>query len=174
MISYVKYNSTVLDACVNAQSLSCVWLFATPRTVACQALQSMGFPSQEYWGGLPFPTPGDIPNPRIKILSPVYPELIQFSPVAQSCPTLCDSKNRSTPGFPVHLQLLEFTQTHVHWISDANQPSHLLSSTSPPALNLAQHQGLFKWVRSSHQVAKVLELQLQHQSFQWTPRTDLL
>ena len=68
----------------------------------------------------------------------------------------------------------EFTQTHAHWVGDAIQPSHPLSSPSPPAFNLSQHQGLFKWVSSSHQVAKVLELQLQHQSFQWTPRTDLL
>ena len=76
--------------------------------------------------------------------------------------------------FPVHCQLLESTQTHVHWVGDAIQPSHSLSSPSPPALNLSQHQGLFEWVSSSHQVAKVLEFQLQHQSFQWTPRTDLL
>ena len=74
--------------------------------------------------------------------------------------------NRSTPGLPVHHQLPEFTQTHVHWVSDVIQPSHPLSSPSPPALNLSQHQGLFKWVSSSHQVAKVLEFQLQHQSFQ--------
>ena len=72
--------------------------------------------------------------------------------------------NRSTPGLPVHHQLLEFTQTHVHWVGDAIQPSPPLSSPSPPAFNLSQHQGLFKWVSSSHQVAKVLELQL-HQSF---------
>ena len=69
---------------------------------------------------------------------------------------------------------LEFTQTHVHWVGDAIQPSHPLSSPSPPVLNLSQHQGLFKWVSSSHQVAKVLEFQLQRQSLQWTPRTDLL
>ena len=98
----------------------------------------------------------------------------QFSSVAQSCPTLCDPMNRSTPGLPVHHQLPEFTQTHVHRISDAIQPSHPLSSPSLPALNLSQHQGLFKWVSSSHKLAKVLEFQLQHQSFQWTPRTDLL
>ena len=77
-------------------------------------------------------------------------------------------------GFPVHHQLLELTQTHVHWVSDAIQPSHPLSSPSPPAFNLSQHQGLFKWVSSSNQVAKVLEFQLQHQSFQRTPRTELL
>ena len=96
-----------------------------------------------------------------------------FSAVAQSCPTLCDPVNRSTPGLPVHHQLLEFTQTHVHWAGDAIQPPHPLPSPSPPALNLSQHQGLFQWVSSSHQVAEVLEFQLQHQSFQWTPRTDL-
>ena len=83
--------------------------------------------------------------------------------VTQSCPTLCDPMNRSTPGLPVHHQLLESTQTHVHWVGDAIQPSHPLSSPSPPALNLSQHQDLFKWVSSLHQVAKVLELQLQHQ-----------
>ena len=81
--------------------------------------------------------------------------------------------NRSTPGLPVHHQLPEPTQTHVHWVGDAIQPSHPLSSPSP-AFNLLQHQGLFKWVSSLHQVAKVLEFQLQHQSFQWIPRTDLL
>ena len=97
-----------------------------------------------------------------------------FSSVAQSCPTLHDPMNHSTPGLLVHHQPLEFTQTHVHWAGDAIQPSHPLSSTSPPALNLSQHQGLFQWVSSSHQVSKVLEFQLQHQAFQWTPRTDLL
>ena len=80
---------------------------------------------------------------------------IQFSSVPQSCPTLCDPMSCSTPGLPVHHQLPEFTQTHVCWVKDAIQPSHLLSP-SPPALHLSQHQGLFKWVSSSHQVAKVL------------------
>ena len=70
---------------------------------------------------------------------------VQFSSVAQSCPTLCDPMDGSTPGLPVHHQLPEFTQTHVHWVSDAIQPSHLLLSPSPPAFNLSQHQGLFKW-----------------------------
>ena len=97
----------------------------------------------------------------------------QFSSVAQSCLTLCDPVNRSTPGLPVHHQLLEFTQTHVHWVGDAIQPSHPLSSPSPPAPNPSQHQGLFKWVSSSHQVANVLKFQLQNQSFQWIRRTDL-
>ena len=98
----------------------------------------------------------------------------QFSSVAQSCPILWDPMNCSTPGLPVHHQLLEFTQTHVHWVSDAIQPSHPLLSPSPPTPNPSQNQSLFQWVNSSHEVAKVLEFQLQHQSFQWTPRTDLL
>ena len=84
----------------------------------------------------------------------------QFSSVAQSCPTLCDPMNRSTPGLPVPHQLLEFTQTHVHLVGDVIQPSHPLASPSPPALNLPQHQGLFKLVSSLHQVVKVLEFQL--------------
>ena len=98
---------------------------------------------------------------------------VQFSSV-QSCPTLFDPMNRSMPGLPVHNQLLEFTQTHVHQVGDAIQPSHPLSSPAPPAPNPSQHQGLFQWVNSSHEVAKVSEFQLQHQSFQWPPRTDLL
>ena len=99
---------------------------------------------------------------------------VQFSSVPQSCPTLYDPMNGSTPGPPVHHQLLEFTQTHAYQVGDAIQPSHLLSSPSPPAFNLSQHQGLFQWVSSSHQVAKVLEFQFQHQSFQWIFRTDFL
>ena len=99
---------------------------------------------------------------------------VQQSSVAQLCPTLCNPMDCSMPGLPVHHQLLEFTQTHVHWVSDAIQPSHPLSSPSPPAPNPSQHQGLFQWVSSSHEMAKVLEFQLQHQSFQWTPRTYLL
>ena len=97
----------------------------------------------------------------------------QFSSVTQLCPTLCDPMNCSTPGLPVHYQLPEFTQTHVHWFSDAIQPSHPLSSPSL-AFNLSQHQGLFKWVSSSHQVFEVLEFQLQPQSFKWPFRTDFL
>ena len=98
----------------------------------------------------------------------------RFSSVPQLYPTLCDPMNRSTPGLPVHHKLPEFTQTHAHWVGDAIQASHPLSSPSPPAPNPSQHQGLFQRVNSSHQVAKVLEFQLQHQSFQWTPRTYLL
>ena len=97
-----------------------------------------------------------------------------FSSVAQSCLTLYDPMNCSTPGLPVHHQLLQFTQTHAHRVGDAIQPSHPLLSPSPPAPNPSQHQGLFQWVSSSHEVAKVLEFQLQHQSCQWTKsRTQL-
>ena len=99
---------------------------------------------------------------------------VQFNSVAQSCPTLFDPMNRSTPGLPVHHQLPEFTQTHIHGVGDAIQPSHPLSSPSPPAPNPSQHQSLFQGVNSSHEVAKILESQLQHHSFQRTPRTDLL
>ena len=99
---------------------------------------------------------------------------VQFSSVAQSCLTLWDPMNRSTPGLCVHLQLPEFTQTHVHRVSDANQPSHPLSSPSPLAPNPSQHQSLFQWVSSSHEVAKVLEFQLQHHCLQRNPRADLL
>ena len=99
---------------------------------------------------------------------------IRFSSVAQSCPTLGDPMDCSTPGLHIHHQLLEFTQTHVHWIGGAIQPSHPLSCPFPPAFNLSQHQGLFQGVSSSHQVAKALEFQLQQQSFQQIFRTDLL
>ena len=83
---------------------------------------------------------------------------IQFSSVAQSCPTLCHPMDCSTLGPPIHHQLPEFTQTHLYWVGDAIQPS--------PAFHLSQHQGLFHWISSSHEAAKVLEFQLQHQSFQ--------
>ena len=155
--------------------------------LACS--MSLWFPSQEYCSGLPFPSPEYLPNPGIKPTSPalagrffvIEPQRkpkkygsAQFSSVTQSCPTLCDPMNCSTPGLPVHHQLPEFTQTHVHGVGDAIQPSHPLSSPSPPAPNPSQHQGLFQWVNSSHEVVKVLEFQFQHQSFQWTPRTNLL
>ena len=94
--------------------------------------------------------------------------------VAQLCPTLCDSMDYSTPGFLVLHHLLELAQTHVHWVGDAIQPSHSLSSPSPPTFNLSQHQGLFQWVSSSNLVVKALEPQLEHQSFQWIFRIDFL
>ena len=131
----------------------CVWVPVTPHP--CQYLVVSAF------------------QIVVILIGVVIPSLY-FTLVAQSCLTLCDLMNRSTPGHPVHRQLPEFTQTHVHWVSDAIQPSHPLSSPSPPAPNPSPHQSLFQWVNTSHEVAKVLEFQLQHQSFQWTPRTDLL
>ena len=98
---------------------------------------------------------------------------VQFSSV-QSLSRVSLFATPWMPGLPVHHQLPESTKTHVHWVSDAIQPSHPLLTPSPPALNLSQHQGLFQWVSSLHQMAKVLEFQLQHQFFQWTPRTDFL
>ena len=94
--------------------------------------------------------------------------------VAKSLLTLCDPISCSMPGFPVLHYFPWLAQTHVHWVGDAIQTSHPLSSPFPLALNLSQHQGLFQWVSSSHQVVKVLELQLQHQFFQWMFRVDFL
>ena len=111
-----------------------------------------------------------------KILSwlQVVSSSVQFISVAQSWSTLCSPVDCSMPGLLLHHQLPESTQIHVHWVGDAIQWPHPLSSPFPPTLNLSQHQGLFKWVSSLYQVAKVLEFQLQHQSFQWTFRTDFL
>ena len=103
-----------------------------------------------------------------------FTESVQFSSVTQSCLTLCEPMDCSTPGFPVHHKLLELAQTQICWVGDAIQPSHPLSYLSRPAFNLSQHQGLFQWVSSLHQVAKILEFQLQHQSFQRIFRTDFL
>ena len=98
----------------------------------------------------------------------------QFSSVTQSCLTLWDPLDCSMPGPPVHHQLPEFSQTHVHWVGDNIQPSQLPSSPSPPAFKLSQYQGLCQWVSPLHQMAKVSEFQLQHQSFQWIFQTNFL
>ena len=131
--------------------------FVTPWTVACQVPLFVEFSRQEYWSGLPFSSPRDHPDSGIKPAfsaieggfftteppgQPIY--VIQFSSVTQSCPTLCDPMNRSTPGLPVHHQCPEFTQTHVHRVHDAIQPSRPGSSPSPPAPNPSQHQSLFQ------------------------------
>ena len=112
------------------------------------------------------------------IFCPWHSEILYYpwsvSQFTQLCLILCDPMDCSTPGFPVFHQVLEFAQTHVHWVSDAIQPSHPLSSPSPPAFNLSQHQGLFQWVSSLHQVVKVLEFQLEHQFFQRIFRADFL
>ena len=145
------------------------------------------FPGKNIRAGCHFLLQGNLANSGIEPMSsalaggffttepPGKPSMIaQFSSVTQSCPTLCHPMNHSMSGLPVHHQLLEFMQTHVHQVGDAIQSSHPLSSPSPPAPNPSQHQSLFQWVNSSHEVAKVLEFHLQYQSFQWTPRTDLL
>ena len=98
----------------------------------------------------------------------------QFTAIIQSCSTLCNPMDSSTPGLPVHHQLLELAQTHVQWVGDALQPLHSLLSPSSYAFNLSQHQGIFQWVSSLHQVAKVLEFQVKHQSFQWIFRIYFL
>ena len=108
-------------------------------------------------------------------LSSISLRSVQFSSVQLlSRVWLCDPMNCSTPGFPVHHLFLELAQTYVHWVSEAIQSSHSLSSPSLPAFNLCQHQGLLQWVSSSYPVAKLLEFQLQHQSFQWIFRIDFL
>ena len=152
---------------VKVKSLSRVRLFGIPQTVAYQASLSMGFSRQEYWSGVPLPSPGDLPDPGIEPRSPALQadalpseivtvntihQLIALSrklmwlslcccccSVSKSCLTLCERMNCSTPGFPVLHHLPEFAQTHVHWVGDAIQPSHPLSPPSPPDLNLSQH-----------------------------------
>ena len=143
-----------------------VRLCATLCIAAHQAPLSTGFSRQEYWSGLPLPSPDK--GHYIMIKESIQEDnttlnictQYQIRSVTQSCPTLCDPMNHSTPGLPVHHQLPEFTQTHVHRVSDAIQPSHPLLSPSPLAPNPFQHQSLFQSVNSSHQVAKVLEFQL--------------
>ena len=165
-----KDNSCV---CMLSQ-LSSVQLLETPWIVASQAPLSMGFSRQEYWRQLPFPASPELAGGFCTTEPPGKLRRYQFSSVQLlSCVRLYDLMNHSTPGLPVHHQLPEFTQTHAHRVGDAIRSSHPLSSPSSPAPNPSQHQGLFQWVNSSHEVAKVLEFQLQHQSFQWTPRTDL-
>ena len=129
--------------------------FATPGTPGSYIHE---IPKQEYWSRLPFISQGDLPHPGIKPTSPalaggfstteptgkpIRNYSVQFSSFTQACPTLCDPMDHSMPGFPVIHQLLEFTETHVHRLDDTIQPSHPLSSPSPPASSLSQHQGVF-------------------------------
>ena len=107
-------SSSQFVLCVCVKLLSYILLFATLRTMACQAPLSVGFSRQEYWSGIPCPPSGDLPDPRIELKSLTSPTLVQFSSVVQSCSTFCDSMNRSTPGLPVHHQLSECTPTPVH------------------------------------------------------------
>ena len=172
--------------------LSCfghVQLFATLWTVALQVPLPMGFSRQEYQSGLPCPPPEDLSDPGTKTASLMSPALagsslllappritmfisifyaVQFSSVTRSCLTLCDPMGCSKPDFPVYHQFAELSQTQVHWVGDAIQPTFSSSVTaSLPDFNLSQYQGLFQWLSFLHQVAKVLEIQLQHPSFQW-------
>ena len=145
---------------MHAKSLQSCLTLCNMWTVVHQIPLSMGFSRQQHWNGWSCPPPGDLPNPGIKCTSLMSAALaggfftisttwealpsVQFSSVAQLCLTLCDPMNRCMPGVPVHHQLPEFTQTHVHQVGDAIQPSHPLSSPSPPAPNPSQHQDLFQ------------------------------
>ena len=176
--------------CVCVCVLSHVQLFATLWIIAHQAPLSMGFSRQEYWSRLPFPSTGDLLHPGIKPVSPASPALqadslslkplghlvrkissVQFSSVAQSCPLF------ETTWIAARQASLSITNS---WSSlkltsiESVMPSSHLSSPYPPAPNPSQHQSLFQWVNSSQEVAKVLESQLKHDSFQRTPRVDLL
>ena len=147
------------------------WLDRFSHLILKAILPKCGY-THQHLANTPLPTRDKEGEKMVGVGSPM---LLLLS--RSVCPTLCDPMDRSTPGLPVHPvhhQLPEFTQTHVHWVRDAIQPSHPLSPPSPPVLNLSQHQGLFHWVGSSHQVAKVWELQLQHQAFQWIFRVDFL
>ena len=131
----------------------------SPGCHSCPWLRTTVIDEQEYhiFSHFGIQTGYESPKPFHEGLwSKSYPEFAGFSSVAQSHLTLCDPMNRSTPGLPVHHQLPESTQTHVHCVGDAIQPSHPLFSPSPPALNLSQHQGLFQWASSLHQVAKAV------------------
>ena len=167
----------------SVQLLSHVRLFAALWIAACQAslsitisrsslrltsIESMmpsshlilGHPLQEGKANL-FPSRWELGcDWKAEVSRDPFPWYRQKVKVAQSCPTLCDPMNHSTPGLPVHHQLPEFTQTHVHRVHDAIQPSHPWSSPFPPAPNPSQHQSLFQWVNSLHDVAKTLEIQL--------------
>ena len=128
-----------------------------------------------WWTEFTWITQNDLSNSNSLItLQSLFCHISQFSSITQSCLALCNPMDCNMPGFPVHYQFLELAQTHVHWVGDAIQPLLPLSSPSPPAFNLSQHEGLFQWGSSSHQVAKVLEFQLQRQSFQWIFRISFM
>ena len=140
--------------CVYAESLSHVWLIANPWTIFCQAPLSMEFSRQECWSGLPLHCSNGLVTFWFSSVQLLSSDSVQLLSCVWLFVTLCDSMDFSTPGFPVHPQLPELTQTQVHQVGDAIQPSHPLLSPSPLAFNLPQHHGLFQWASFSHQVAK--------------------
>jgi len=152
-----------------ASKIWCFWIVVLEKTLEspleCKEIKQVKSKGDQPW----------IFIGRTDAEAPIlWPPSVKFSSVTQMCPTLCDPKNRRHARPPCPSAISGVHQTHVHWVGDAIRLSNPLYFPSAPALNLSQHQGLFQWVNSSHQVAKVLEFQLQHQSFQWTPRTDLL
>ena len=170
---------------MHGKSLQLCPTFCNPMDYSPPAPLSMGFSRQEYWIGLPCPPPGDLPDPEIEPVSLSSPALTGGSlplappgkPSQFSRSVMSDSlrpHGLQHARLPCPSQLLKLAQTHVHRDGDAIQSTHPLSSPSPPTFNLSQHQHLFKWVSSSHQVAKVLEFQLQYWSFQWIFRIDFL
>ena len=166
------WNQAEISACLGSKSLPD---FQTGNYI----ISSAGSQAVGVWQELHFCFPGSPACPlTLQILGlslhHCMSQTLQFSSVAHSCPILCDPMDYSTPALAVYHQLPEPTQTHVHRVNDAIQPSHPLSSPSPPAFNLSQHQGLFRWISASHQVAEVLEFQFHPQSFQWIFRKDFL
>ena len=157
--------------------------FATPWTIARQAPLFMGFSRQEYWSGWPCPSLGDLPILGTEPASPALADKFFTTdlpgkaksrnycyPVAQLCPTLCDPMDCSIPDIPVHCYLSELAQTHVHWVNGAIQPSHPLSSTLPPALNLSQYQGLFQMSQFFAPLSRNYSLVIVfHIMKRWTP-----
>ena len=182
--SKMVFPRLLCTSCPEVKLLSRVWLCATQWMICNPPVFSvLEFSRQEYQSGFAIPVSRESSQPKDwtwvsciagRFFTNWVTSYLQISSVAQSCLTLCEPMNCSTPRLPVQHQLPEFTQTHAYRVSDAIQPSHPLSPPSPPALNSSQHQSVFQWVNSSHEVAKVLEFQLQHQFFQWTSRNDLL
>ena len=163
--------SPIPGACSNSCPLSW-WCHPTISSFVVPFSRLQSFPASGSFSMSEFLTPGgQSTRALVSASASQFFASVQFkfSSVTQSCLALCDPMDRSTPGLPVHHQLLEFTHTHAHWVGDAIQPSHPLSSPSPPAFSLPQHQGLFKWVCSSHQLAKVLEF-----SFNISPSNEHL
>ena len=155
---YLSFSSLLSEELQHGQ-FCCVQLISNQTCTEClpyekYSASSMGKSEKEKWLSLPSETELSSEGDKIGFRS------AQFSSVTQSCPTLCNPMNCSMPGLHVHHQLQEFTQTLVHRVSDTIQPSHPLSSPSPPAPNPSQHQSLSWWVNSSHEVAKLLDFQL--------------